>query len=100
MSDLLLTQLVQTLARQPSERERHRARLNLLDWLACIAGARQHEMDDIFRHVMVAEAYVNLRPAYLICAVTERRRTTQPCARRVQRAAQTSHGVCGNVCAH
>lgn len=43
MSDPLLTQLVQTLARQPSERERQRARLNLLDWLACIAGARQTE---------------------------------------------------------
>ena len=43
MPDPLLTQLVRTLARPPSERERQRARLHLLDWLACVAGARQTE---------------------------------------------------------
>lgn len=42
-SEPLLTQLVRRLARQPSDSERHRARLHLLDWLACVAGARQTE---------------------------------------------------------
>lgn len=43
MPDPLLTQLVRTLVRQPRESERQRARLHLLDWLACVAGARQTE---------------------------------------------------------
>ena len=43
MPDPLLMQLARTLARQPSEHERQRARLHLLDWLACVAGARQTE---------------------------------------------------------
>jgi 2-methylcitrate dehydratase PrpD len=43
MTEPLLTQFVRTLARQPSESERQRARLHLLDWLACVAGARQTE---------------------------------------------------------
>lgn len=43
MSDALLTRFVQTLARRPSKSERARTRLHLLDWLACVAGARQSE---------------------------------------------------------
>lgn len=43
MTDPLMTQLARVLARQPSESERQRARLHLLDWLACVAGARQTE---------------------------------------------------------
>jgi 2-methylcitrate dehydratase PrpD len=34
-------QLADSLARVPGESERKRARLHLLDWLACVAGARQ-----------------------------------------------------------
>ena len=41
MSEPLLTQLVRTLARPIGESERVRARLHLLDWLACVAGARE-----------------------------------------------------------
>ncbi|WP_114520899.1 MmgE/PrpD family protein [Altererythrobacter sp. ZODW24] len=40
MSAPLLTQLSTRLARQPAESEKQRARLHLLDWLACVAGAR------------------------------------------------------------
>ncbi|QIG53546.1 MmgE/PrpD family protein [Altererythrobacter sp. BO-6] len=43
MSDPLLAQLVRTIARPVGKSERHRARLHLLDWLACIAGARNSE---------------------------------------------------------
>ncbi|MFN4112487.1 MAG: MmgE/PrpD family protein [Sphingomonadaceae bacterium] len=41
MSEPLLVQLVQTLDRPIAESDRARARLHLLDWLACVAGARQ-----------------------------------------------------------
>lgn len=41
MSEPLLTQLVRTLARPIAESDRQRARLHLLDWLACLAGARE-----------------------------------------------------------
>ncbi len=41
MTQPLLTTLVQTLARPIMESERKRARLHLLDWLACVAGARR-----------------------------------------------------------
>lgn len=40
MSEPLLVQLVRTLARPIAESDRARARLHLLDWLACVAGAR------------------------------------------------------------
>lgn len=40
MSEPLLVQLVRTLARPITESDRARARLHLLDWLACVAGAR------------------------------------------------------------
>ena len=40
MGEPLLIQLVRTLARPIGESERARARLHLLDWLACVAGAR------------------------------------------------------------
>lgn len=41
MSEPLLVQLVRTLARPIAESDRERARLHLLDWLACVAGARR-----------------------------------------------------------
>ncbi len=41
MSDALLTRLVRTLARPVPESEEKRARLHLLDWVACVAGARE-----------------------------------------------------------
>lgn len=41
MSEPLLVQLVRTLARPIAESDRARARLHLLDWLACVAGARK-----------------------------------------------------------
>lgn len=41
MNNALLTRLVRTLARPVPESESRRARLHLLDWLACVAGARQ-----------------------------------------------------------
>ena len=44
MSTPLLVQLVQTLARPIAESDRARARLHLLDWLACVAGARQTQV--------------------------------------------------------
>jgi 2-methylcitrate dehydratase PrpD len=43
MSEPLLTRFVRTLTRVPGKSERDRARLHLLDWLACIAGARRSE---------------------------------------------------------
>ncbi len=43
MSDTHLTQLGRRLARIVPEGERKRARLHLLDWLACVAGARDGE---------------------------------------------------------
>ncbi len=43
MSEPLLSQLSQRLARPVPEREKMRARLHLLDWLACVAGAREME---------------------------------------------------------
>lgn len=43
MTAPLLTQLSARLAREPGESERQRARLHLLDWLACVAGARFSE---------------------------------------------------------
>lgn len=44
MSEPLLVQLVRTLARPIKESDRARARLHLLDWLACVAGARQAQV--------------------------------------------------------
>lgn len=41
MIEPLLTTLVRTLARPIGESDRARARLHLLDWLACVAGARE-----------------------------------------------------------
>ncbi|MEP2735993.1 MAG: MmgE/PrpD family protein [Erythrobacter sp.] len=43
MSEPLLNQLAQAIARNVGESERKRARLHLLDWLACVAGARDTE---------------------------------------------------------
>jgi 2-methylcitrate dehydratase PrpD len=43
MADTLLAVLAQTIARPIGEAERKRARLHLLDWLACVAGARDTE---------------------------------------------------------
>lgn len=44
MSDTLLTGLAARLARPVAKGERERARLHLLDWLACVAGARGSEV--------------------------------------------------------
>ena len=44
MNDPLLVQLVRTLARPVAESDRARARLHLLDWLACVAGTRQTQV--------------------------------------------------------
>jgi 2-methylcitrate dehydratase PrpD len=49
MSDALLTQLVRTLARPVAESEEKRARLHLLDWVACVAGARRGAVADAAR---------------------------------------------------
>ncbi|OSZ70634.1 hypothetical protein CAP39_06595 [Sphingomonas sp. IBVSS1] len=49
MSDALLTQLVRTLARPVTESEEKRARLHLLDWVACVAGARRGPVADAAR---------------------------------------------------
>ncbi|MEL6876644.1 MAG: MmgE/PrpD family protein [Pseudomonadota bacterium] len=43
MSEPLLSQLAQRLARNVPESEKKRARMHLLDWLACVAGARDTE---------------------------------------------------------
>ncbi len=43
MSEPLLAGLAKRLARPPGKSERRRARLHLLDWLACVAGARTSE---------------------------------------------------------
>ncbi|MEO1167701.1 MAG: MmgE/PrpD family protein [Pseudomonadota bacterium] len=44
MSEPLLTQLSERLARPVGESDRQRARLHLLDWLACVAGARRSDV--------------------------------------------------------
>ena len=43
MTQPLLARLAEPLARPVGKSERSRARLHLLDWLACVAGARQSE---------------------------------------------------------
>ena len=43
MSEPMLARLAQRLARPVAESERKRARMHLLDWLACVAGARDTE---------------------------------------------------------
>ncbi|WP_255454679.1 MmgE/PrpD family protein [Parasphingopyxis sp. CP4] len=48
MSEPLLTQLSERLARPVGESDRQRARLHLLDWLACVAGARKSEVAQAF----------------------------------------------------
>ena len=49
MSAPLLVEIVRTIARPVGEGERKRARLHLLDWLACVAGARQAPVARIAR---------------------------------------------------
>lgn len=44
MSEPLLVQLAERLARPVGHGERRRARLHLLDWLACVAGARSSDV--------------------------------------------------------
>ena len=51
MSEPLLAQLSKRLARAVGEAERERARLHLLDWLACVAGARTSEAGALGREV-------------------------------------------------
>jgi 2-methylcitrate dehydratase PrpD len=48
MTEPLLSQLVRTLARPIGESDRQRARLHLLDWLACVAGARQSKLRGLY----------------------------------------------------
>ncbi|MXO86735.1 hypothetical protein GRI38_11935 [Altererythrobacter aurantiacus] len=43
MSDTMLAAIVARLSPEPGEEERRIARILLLDWLACLAGARTHE---------------------------------------------------------
>ena len=47
MIEPLLTGLAQRLARCPDKSERARARFHLLDWLACVAGARGSEAGNL-----------------------------------------------------
>lgn len=47
MTEPLLTQLAQRLARCPDKSERAVARFHLLDWLACVAGARGSEAGEL-----------------------------------------------------
>ena len=47
MDEPLLEHLAQRLARCPDKSERERARFHLLDWLACVAGARGSEAGDL-----------------------------------------------------
>ncbi|WP_336986731.1 MmgE/PrpD family protein [Altererythrobacter aquiaggeris] len=51
MSEPLLAQLSKRLARPVGESERERARLHLLDWLACVAGARTSEAGALGREI-------------------------------------------------
>ncbi len=58
MSEPLLTRLVRTLARPIGESDRARARLHLLDWLACVAGARQSAVAGAMRDSGRAYAFL------------------------------------------
>ena len=49
MNEPLLVQLATRLARTVGESERKRARLHLLDWLACVAGARRMPIAEVAR---------------------------------------------------
>ncbi|MEL7518305.1 MAG: MmgE/PrpD family protein [Pseudomonadota bacterium] len=62
MTEPLLAKFVQTLARPIGKSERSRARLHLLDWLACVAGARGSEAAKVAA-VVSAEGWE--RSAYL-----------------------------------
>lgn len=53
MSGPLLAQLASRLARPVGESERKRARLHLLDWLACVAGARQMPIAEVARNAVL-----------------------------------------------
>ena len=58
----LIQRLSAHLARSPNESERARARLHLLDWLACVAGARQSPVAAVAR---MAEPDILTRAALL-----------------------------------
>lgn len=58
----LTTRLSAHLARSPNESDRQRTRLHLLDWLACVAGARQSPLAAVAR---AAEPDVLTRAALL-----------------------------------
>ena len=47
MSEALLTQLANRLKRPVGDKDRQRMRLHLLDWLACVAGARSSEAGEL-----------------------------------------------------
>ena len=58
----LIERLSAHLARSPNESDRARARLHLLDWLACVAGARQSPVAAVAR---IAEPDILTRAALL-----------------------------------
>jgi len=56
----LTEQLAKHLLRPVDEATRQRARLHLLDWLACVAGARESDIARKFRNADPAQAYALL----------------------------------------
>ncbi|QLC26078.1 MmgE/PrpD family protein [Parasphingopyxis algicola] len=52
MSEPLLAQLSERLARPVGESDRQRARLHLLDWLACVAGGRESAVSRLFARIL------------------------------------------------
>lgn len=56
MSKPLLAQLSERLARPVGESDRQRARLHLLDWLACVAGARKSHVAKLFARTLPEHA--------------------------------------------
>lgn len=51
MNETLLAQIADRLARAPAKSERDKARLHLLDWLACVAGALGSEAATVSRGI-------------------------------------------------
>ncbi len=56
MNPSLTVQIANNLARPVGESERMRARRHLLDWLACVAGARNHPIRGCGRHLRTSFA--------------------------------------------
>ncbi|MEM8696189.1 MAG: MmgE/PrpD family protein [Pseudomonadota bacterium] len=66
MSEPLLTQLSKRLARPVGESDRQRARLHLLDWLACVAGARRSEVAKRFAQSAADKAVIAAMAANIL----------------------------------